>query len=86
MKLLSDYTSEEEANVLSIQEDKQGDIHIRIIEMNDDEQGVRLSCSGSRYSPKIRNAFQHLLQVYKEEIDENTHPTIQQFHKQYESE
>ncbi|PLS18926.1 hypothetical protein CVD28_00560 [Bacillus sp. M6-12] len=68
VKVLSDYTPANEPNTLSIIKDNQGDIHIHLYRGNDDERGVRIANNGTRYSPKVRQAFYDLITVLEEEM------------------
>lgn len=70
VRFLSDYTSVDEPNILTIHSDEQGDIHISMYEDNEDgcEKGVRIAISGTRYSPKVREAFLNLINVYENEL------------------
>ena len=69
IKILSDYTNEDEPNFLQIIKDNQGDFHLNIVRLNDSERGVRIANSGSRHSPKVREALLHLMKVYQEELE-----------------
>lgn len=68
IKILSDYTPADEPNFLQIIKDGQGDFHLNIVRLNDNERGVRIANSGSRHSPKVREALKHLIDVYEEEL------------------
>lgn len=74
VRILSDYTPVEKPNILTIYADDQGDIHISMFEgkKSEGERGVRIAASGSRHSPKLREAFRNLMAAYEEEL-ENEH-------------
>ncbi len=69
IRILSDYTPADKPNVLTILQDDQGDIHISMYEeKHDGERGVRIASSGTRHSPKVREALRKLIEVYQEEL------------------
>ncbi len=87
--ILSDYTSEEKPNLLTIILDDQGDIHISMHKDTDDERGVRLATSGSRHkSKRVWKAFRELIEAYEEELqDEFCHPALREFnHREMKTE
>jgi len=82
IKILSDYTSVEEPNSLKIIADDQGDFHVSLVECNDDERGIRIAQSGSRHSPRVREALRNLVNVYQEELaDPKCNPQLKEHNK-----
>lgn len=67
VQINSDYTSLDEPNFLQLIRDDQGDVHIRLLEYSDSERGVRVAASGTRFSPKVREALYHLIDVLEED-------------------
>ncbi len=83
IRILSDYTSEKEPNILHILYDDQGDIHIWTYCGNDNDKSIRLARSGSRHrginSVKIWKALQALIEAYQEELNSpHCHPALKQ--------
>lgn len=70
VRILSDYTPADKPNILTILADDQGDIHISMYEgkKSDGERGVRIAASGSRHSPRVREAFRAFIEAYEEEL------------------
>lgn len=70
VRILSDYTPADKPNILTIHADDQGDIHISMFEgkKSEGERGVRIAASGTRHSPRVREAFRDLMQAYEEEL------------------
>jgi hypothetical protein len=70
IRILSDYTPESKPNILTIHADDQGDIHISMFEAkrSEGERGVRIAASGTRHSPRVREAFRALILAYQEEL------------------
>lgn len=67
VQVLSDYTSEDEPNLLQLIRDEQGDVHITLSRHHKSERGVRVAASGTKYSAKVREAFYHLIDVIEKE-------------------
>lgn len=67
VRVVSDYTSLDEPNVLNLIRDDQGDIHISMVRNSDSERGVRVAVSGTRYSHKVREALYNLVQALEDE-------------------
>jgi hypothetical protein len=69
IRILSDYTSTSEPNILHIVYDDQGDVHISLFKSKgNDESGVRIAASGSRHTSRVSKAFWELINAYKEEL------------------
>jgi hypothetical protein len=68
VKILSDYTSGNQPNLLHILGDEQGDIHIWVTKSDPTDRTVRIAASGTRHSHKVREAFNNLIAVYQEEL------------------
>ncbi len=69
IKILSDYSSIDNPNFLVIIRDDQGDIHINIIENDEDHCGIRIVADGTRHSVKVRQAFYALIEAYEKELN-----------------
>jgi hypothetical protein len=77
IKILSDYTSADDPNILTVFTDDQGDIHISLFQGNDDESGVRIAASGTRHTPRVREALRNLVKAYEEELkDPHCNPIL----------
>lgn len=79
LKLLSDYTSLDTPNVLTLIQDDQGDFHVSLYEgaKSQGERGIRIAASGTRYSPKVRQAFAALMLTLEEELSSpKCHPHL----------
>ena len=70
IKLLSDYTTGPTPNILQIIRDDQGDIHVKMIERDEQSSGVRIAAEGTRYTPAIRKAFYALIEAMVKELSE----------------
>jgi hypothetical protein len=87
IKILSDYTSVEQPNILHINYDEQGDIHVwTYCNKENEDNAVRLARSGSRHrglnSVRIWKAFQELIDAYEEELDsEHCHPSLKNLNR-----
>jgi hypothetical protein len=68
IKILSDYTSGNQPNLLHILNDDQGDIHIWVTRSDPTDRTVRIAASGTRHSHKVRQAFNELIKIYEEEL------------------
>jgi hypothetical protein len=70
IRILSDYTPANKPNILTIHQDDQGDIHLSMFESerHGGERGVRIAASGTRHSPRVREAFRQLIEAYQKEL------------------
>jgi hypothetical protein len=69
IKILSDYTSGNQPNLLHVVADDQGDFHLWITKSDPNDRTVRIAASGTRHSAKVREAFNNLVKVYEEELE-----------------
>jgi hypothetical protein len=77
VEILSDYSSLDNPNYLVVVLDDQGDVHIRMVENNENNHGIRIAADGTRHSTEVRRAFYALVEVYEKEINSKTcHPDI----------
>jgi hypothetical protein len=61
VELVSDYTPLDDPNKLLLIRDAQGDVHISTFISHDDERGVRIAASGTRFNHEVRKAFYTLI-------------------------
>lgn len=82
IKILSDYSSASNPNVLHIMYDDQGDIHIwTYCDTDNDDQSIRLANTGSRHKgdskPRLWKAVRELIEAYQEGLNEpHCHPDL----------
>lgn len=67
VELISDYTPLSEPNFIKILQDEDGDFHLSFIKMNDNESGIRVATSGTRYSPEVRKALSDLMKAIEKD-------------------
>jgi hypothetical protein len=83
IKLLSDHTSVDKPNILTLTMDTQGDIHISSYKEDDNENGISIVTVGSRYSKEVRMAFTNLVTVIEKQLKSPMiiHPDIKEINK-----